>query len=48
MLQKLLKFVKYYKWKLQNLSHDVTKIIEIFKILQMKTTKFKTFITKMI
>jgi hypothetical protein len=29
MLQKLLKFVKYYNWKLQNLRHDVTKIIKI-------------------
>jgi len=40
MLQKLLKFVKYYNWKLQNFRHDVTEIIKICKRLQLKTTNF--------
>jgi hypothetical protein len=42
MLHELLKFLKYYNWKLQNLRHDVTKIIKICKILKLKTTTFKT------
>ena len=37
----LQKFANYYNWKLQDLRHDVTKIIKSCKVLTLKTTKFK-------
>jgi len=48
MLQKLLKFVKYYNWKLQNFRHDVTEIIKIFKYYNWKLQNLRLDVTKII
>ena len=46
MLQKLLKFVKYYNRKLQNLRHDVTKLWKFVKYYNRKLQNLRHDVTK--